>query len=205
MPEIPERKRAADVAGARMQPTVEAESPITRIEIDEQSPDGRRRYKGTFQFKVPTLGDRADIAALKARYLQQLSNVGDEGTAVAEMLSYLGVTIDVESAPEWWKKSKLGTDLYDYSPVVALYGRCRQYEATFLGPRTESRSDEGAVAERPDVAPSSNVGESVQDPPKRREVLATVGARGHGADHARARTGGSDGGISDARDNDSSG
>ena len=197
-PEIPDRKRAADVAAERLRPeAATADSPVTQIDIDEQSPDGRRRYKGVFVFKVPTLGDRSDIAALKTRYLQQLTNVGPEGVAVAEMLAYLAVTVNLEKAPEWWKKSKLGMDLYDYAPVVALYGRCREYEATFLGGGAGSAGDEGTTPTGAESADSGGVGAVVPAAPKRREVIATVGARNRGAGDARAGMGGDDGGDAD--------
>jgi len=197
--EIPERKqRAADVAAERLRPeAATADSPVTQIDIDEQSPDGKRRYKGVFVFKVPTLGDRSDIAALKTRYLQQLTNVADDGQALAEMLAYLAVTIEFEKAPEWWKKSKLGMDLYDYAPVLALYGRCREYEATFLGGGPVAPSNEGATPTGAESSAPGDMGTHVPAAPKRREVVATVGARSRGAGDARSSAGGDGGGSTE--------
>jgi hypothetical protein len=199
MPNVPERKqRAADVAAERAKGDEPADSPTTTIDIDAASPDGRRRYKGAFKFKVPTLGDRADIAVLKTRYLQQISNVGDEGVVVAEMLAYLSITLDESSAPEWWKTSKSGLDLYDYAPVMALYGRCREYEAKFLGGAEGDGATEGAASEEPAGDTDSGVVEDVQPPPERREVLATVGKGGSRASPTDARVGGrSDGADED--------
>jgi len=200
MPDVPERKqRAADVAAERVQGEAPADSPTTTIDIDAESPDGRRRYKGVFSYKVPTLGDRADIAVLKARYLQQLSNVGTEGEVVAEMLAYLSITLDEKSAPEWWRTSKMGIDLYDYAPVLALYGRCREYEAKFLGGGEGGGRASASAAEEPEDDAGGGVVEDVQPPAERREVVAAVRTRSSRASAARAGMGdGNDGPREDA-------
>lgn len=195
MPDVPARKaRAADVAAERAKGDEPADSPTTTIDIDVSSPDGRRHYKGSFSYKVPTLGDRADIAVLKSRYLQQLSNVGTEGDVVAEMLAYLSITLDAASAPEWWKTSKEGIDLYDYAPVLALYGGCREYEAKFLGGDEGDGSAAGSDAEGSEDDADRGVDEDVQPAPQRRETIASVRTGSSRASAARAGMGsGSDG------------
>lgn len=177
MVDQPARKRAADVAAKAAAPSDEALSPSTTLEIDCASPDGRRRYAGSFQFKVPSLGDRIDIDVLAAKYLQQMKTAA-EGYQLARMIAYLAVTISTEGAPEWWTKSKQGLELYDYQPVVELYARAVAYEARFCGGPAVDAGDRDEAEGEPAAADPGDVGGRVRPPAQRREVIADLGARG---------------------------
>ena len=170
------RKSIADVADTS--DDVEEEvptSPEKVLELDESSFNGLRSYKGKFKYKVPTMGDRVDIAALKSQYLQQLTGVDRQGDNIAEALAYLNVTIDAKECPDWWKDSKFGIGLYDFTPLLSLYAKARAYEATFLGGRPEPATDESKDGEgRADPA-DGDVDGDVQDSPVGRKVLASFG------------------------------
>jgi hypothetical protein len=181
------RKSVAQVAAkAAAEPDAPPSSPETVLDLDESSMNGLRTYKGKFKYRVPTMGDRVDIVALKAQYLQQLTGVDNDGDNIAEALAYLNVTLSTEKngCPQWWVDSKGGINLYDFQPLLALYAKARAYEATFLGRAPVVKLDEGADGEGPDADGDGAMGRGVQDPPVGRKVLASFGAGGSGAGDA---------------------
>lgn len=186
------RKGVAAIAAAREEAPAAASaavSPRTVLELDAPSANGRRQYKGRFEYKVPTMGGRVDISALKAQYLQQSKGVDAVGDHVAEALAYLYVTIDHEKAPQWWKDSNRGIDLYDFQPLLKLYAAARAYEATFLGDDPDAGGDDIEASVGADAHADGGVDDAVQAPPERREVLASFGQGSRGTAPARARDG----------------
>lgn len=151
-------------------------SPVTVLSLDVQGGTGRQ-YTGKFKFKVPTMGDRVDISASKARYLTELENVESFGANIAEALAYLHVTIDSESVPEWWTESNNGIDLYDFEPLLSLYAEARAYERRFLGASANVGDGAGEDEAGPGDDGPGDVGEHVSPAPKRREVLADFSPR----------------------------
>ena len=170
----------------------EALSPIATLSLDVSGGHGRR-YAGKFKFKVPTMGDRVDIAATKARYLTQVSNVEGLGDNIAEALAYLHTTIDDEGAPDWWKSTNQGVDLYDFQPLLTLYADARAYERKFLG--TDSDVGEGA-GEDPEGSGDDGegaMGGDVSPASQRRTVLADIGSGGSRTGAYDAGDGGDEG------------
>ena len=175
------RKRMSDVSPRGETPKEDAPvSPTTVLSIDVKSLDGRRAYRGKFKYSVPTMGDRVDIATLKAQYLQQLSGVDPGGANVADALAYLSVTLDDKEVPDWWKDSQRGIKLYDFQPLLVLYAEARAYEATFLGGRSVAGADEGEDTGGPADDADGDVGSDVQDPSDGPQVLASFGKGGRG-------------------------
>lgn len=156
-------------------------SPKTKLLLDEQSLDGRRKYKGSFPFTVPNMGHRVDIGVLKTQYLNEVPNVEGEAQGLAEALAYLGVTLDHEKCPDWWTASNNGIGLYDYPPLVSLYAQARAYAATFLGAAAEPTVDESADAGGPGTDGDGDVEPDLQPPPERSETLVEFGPGSHGA------------------------
>lgn len=177
--EQPSRKSGtAQVAAERANEASSPVSPETVLEVDVYGGDGARHYVGKFRFKVPTMGQRVDIAALKARYTQELQNLDRQGDNIADAIAYLNITLDAKSAPAWWTDSKGGIDLYDFQPLLSLYAKARAYEATFLGGRAKPAGDDGAPEGGADDAAGGDVGDGVQSPAERPQVLATFGKGG---------------------------
>jgi hypothetical protein len=179
------RKSAAEVARSRREEPDDQDKeilPVTTLNLDVSGGNGRRTYAGKFRFKVPTMGDRIDIGALKAQYLQQLEGVDGSTDSLADALAYLNVTLDAKSVPDWWRDSNFGIDLYDYQPLLTLYAMARAYEATFLGGSDDAAGDEGEAEGGPDGDGDGDVGDDVQPPAQRRQVLATLGKGGDGPD-----------------------
>jgi hypothetical protein len=181
------RKGVAQVAAKQDEPDGPPQSPETVLDLDEKSLNGLRQYKGKFKFRVPTMGDRVDIAALKAQYLQQLTGVDSDGDNIADALAYLNVTLDAKAdngVPQWWLDSNGGIDLYDFQPLLALYAMARAYEATFLGRPAVGKTDEGADGEGAGDDGDGAVGGGVSDPSVGRQVLASFGEGGGGTGDA---------------------
>ncbi len=181
MDQPPSRKSIGDVAEEAAKPET-ALSPHKVLELDCKSANGRRSYKGKFPYKVPTMGDRVDIATLRAQYTQQVQNVAADGVSIADMIAYLNVTLDQEKCPDWWKESKFGIDLYDYTPIMELNDLGRAYEATFLGDGSDAGGDEGTNEDGSGADADRNVDDNVSTPPDGRQVLASFGKGGSGAD-----------------------
>lgn len=137
--------------------------------------DGRkRRYQGDFTATVPNLGMQVKVARMKASMLPGGSPADANGGMLAEMMAYTNIVLS--KFPKWWKPSSF----YDSTPLVAVYWRCREYEARFLGaPQSErdSRQDEGAAEEGTAPAGADDVVSEVPAAPKRRETLVAHAAR----------------------------
>lgn len=111
--------------------------PITHIELDCVDSRGHR-YRGTFIFKVPTIGDQIEIGQMKARYLPQGSAADANAALLNEMVCFLEVTLQ-KPRPEWWKPF----ELYDSLPVTRVYAEALKYERRFLGRGQVDGSNEG--------------------------------------------------------------
>ena len=177
MDPISPRKGAANVARVVTKPATEAAlSPKTTLVLDVTAAGGKK-YEGKFQFRVPSMGDRIDIAALRSRYLQELEHVDSTGTNIADALAYLSITIDNASAPAWWRDSNNGIDLYHYEPLFKLYALGRAYESTFLGYTVDDPATDGSDADGLHADVDGNVDGDVQPTVERSEILAEFTAR----------------------------
>lgn len=178
------RKSAAQVSDSHHAPEDEKDevlSATTTLVLDEESLDGRRKYKGSFSFTVPNMGQRVDIGVLRTQYLAEVPNVEGEGASLAEALAYLGVTLNHEKCPQWWQDSNRGIELYDYPPLIRLYADARAYTARFLGAAPQSARDEDADAGGSGAEDSGDVEPDVQPSPQRSQTLASFGPGGDGA------------------------
>lgn len=140
---------------------------ITKLKVDVT--DGRgKKYVGEFTFKVPTLGDQVQIGRLKTVYLPSGSPADTNAALIVEAICYLEVTLQGDK-PSWWKPF----EMYDITPVSALYQEALSYERRFLG----GDQDGAGNAEEPSSEGESvgtgkpAVGRKVQPSSKRREVL----------------------------------
>jgi len=177
MDPVSPRKGAAAVTRVVAKPAAEISlSPKTTLVLDVTAVSGKK-YEGKFQFKVPSMGDRIDIAALRSRYLQELEHVDSTGTNIADALAYLSITIDGASAPAWWRESNNGIDLFHYEPLFKLYALGRAYESTFLGYTPDDSATDGANENGPASDADGGVDGDVQPAVERSEVLAEFTAR----------------------------
>lgn len=153
------------------------ELPDTKV-IDLDVTDSRgTRYRGSFLYTVPTLGDQIEIGKLKTHYLPQGSAADPEAALLVEVIAYLTVCLtfnELHKKPSWWKPLQARTP----DPYSKLYGRCLEYEARFHGRGQDHRADEGDDAGPGEPEPDSElrVGGEVRPPAKRRETLAGDGS-----------------------------
>jgi hypothetical protein len=166
-----------------------ASSPTTWITLDTESLDGKRKYAGKFKYRVPNMGERVDIDTMRAQYTQQITNVSGTGQRVAEALAYLYVTIDAATAPQWWKDSQGGIELYDFQPLLSLYASARAYEATFLGGGKAADADSEGDGDKLDPDADGGMESDVPVPAKRRTILATLGEGSDRTDRDAPRAG----------------
>lgn len=169
---------------ASKKPKEEELPAVTTIEVDVT--DGRgKRYAGSFVYNVPPLGAQLKVARLKATLLPAGAPTDVNGALIAEMMAYCEITLG-KPRPAWWKPHTF----FDMVPLAAVYGRCRAYEARFLGaeePADDGRSDSSEVGDRLAADGEDDVERRVQAPAERRETLVAHSSRGVGAgDRARS-------------------
>jgi hypothetical protein len=172
------RKRMADVAASRFAKDDKKEEelpPVTTIEINQESPNGKQ-WTGKFTFHVPTLGDMIDISRARAEYLGQLEHVDIDGTSIAEMLAFLHITIEhKDDNPSWWRDTRRGIDLYDLTPILSLYTAAKAYQTSYMG--MTAPSGVGAMKKSPeresDEVDSGAMGGDVPVAPERRTIIET--------------------------------
>jgi len=132
-------------------------SPIKRFSIDVEDSFGKR-WRGDFVYKVPNIGEQIKIGRLKANYLAANATADLNAMGLVEVICYLQITLTEK--PKWWKPF----ELYDFSPVMAVYREVTAHEAKFLG---RSAGDEG-------------VGDVDQEP---EEIGRSAVANGNGEDY----------------------
>lgn len=145
---------------------------MTTLSIDAKDTRGKR-YKASFVYKVPTIGEQIEIGRLKAAYLPQGAAADRNAQLLVEQICYLEVSIQKTDLPAWWKPF----ELYDAAPVTALYAEAIKYERRFHRLDSEVRitpqkdqvgaeDNEGSDDEAADA-----VGSAVPRTSKRRETL----------------------------------
>lgn len=147
------------------------DSPISTFSIDCKDTRGKV-YAGQFTFRVPALGDQIKIAQMKAHYLPNGAAADPNGLMLAEMISYLEITLTEK--PSWWAPHLF----YDATAVNEVYGRCLAYADRFLGKNQVGRDDHDGSGdeeeddESADHSDHGDVGGGVRASSKRREVLS---------------------------------
>lgn len=152
--------------------------PQTVIEIDVKDARGRR-YQTKAIYRVPNLQDQIQIGQLKAVYLPN-GSPDPQVLSLVDAVCYLTVTLSFSEQypePSWWKDRM---QLYDVTPLFALYGRALDYERKFLGDSEDDRASQGdgqvsADQGGHDRDGEAHVGRKVQAPPERSETLAAHG------------------------------
>lgn len=164
-------------------------SPVTIIDLEVESEDGRRTYRGRFKFTVPTLGMKIDIGKLKTLYLPMGSHADVEAAGIVETIAYLTVCCEaVDEAgkptklPGWWDP----INARDFTPYGKLYSEAVAYDRRFRGAgKAPQRSRDAGLADEEgpnrggeDDASDDAVGGDVQAPAERRTTLAASRKRG---------------------------
>lgn len=186
------RKKISEKVKPQKKASVAApSSPTTVLELDLKV--AGRSYQGKFKYTVPTMGQRVDIGVLKAQYLDSMAGVDAHVERIADVLSYLRVTVEHSTAPQWWQDSLNGIDLRDVSVPMELCAKARAYEATFLGWGDDPKGDKGTPDDGQDSAADGDVVDDVQAAAQRPKVLATFGKGSRGAGSADAGDGGNEG------------
>lgn len=162
-------------------PPTEEVPKITRLKINVVGSRGRR-YQGEFVYKVPNLGEQRDIGRLKAFYLPQGCVADPNAALIVEQVCYLQVTLK-DPKPEWFPNDPF--ELYDATPLSALYGEALKYERWFHGAneeRDEARSgDSNASSAEPTGSETDGeprMGRKVQPTTQRRETIVAHSSRG---------------------------
>lgn len=150
-------------------------SPITTLTLDVQGT--RRRYEGTFYFKVPTIQDQLRIATIKRGFLPAGAGEDIKAAQLADVIAYLTVTIQFSEdfpRPKWWAPM----EAYDSTPYAKLYEEALDYEDRFHGRHAVDRADgDGAAGEgERDRDGAVSLGGEVRPATQRRETLAGDGA-----------------------------
>lgn len=150
--------------------------PVTTLHIDVVGSRGRR-YMGDFVFKVPTLLQQIEVGRLKTAYLPAGAATDPNAYALCEQLCYLQITIDQKSVPSWWKPA----EMFDATPVSALYREAISYELRFHGrdplvaADQDAAVDGGGDAGRAAAQDPTDVVGGVSASPQRREVIFSHG------------------------------
>lgn len=142
-----------------------------------------KRYRGTFTYRVPTLAMSIAIGRRKAELLgdKPVATADIFSAALAEQIAYLEVTLEGgPKLPEWWKP----LEMYDSTPVAALYQEAASYEARFHGreplqrknPAPPARADHDASGDDPEG--SVEVGGNVSPAAERQPIVFSDSARG---------------------------
>lgn len=84
-------------------------------------------WVGDFLYRRPTLRERASIDALRVRLNGDLNTLDEDTMALNEALAFLRFTI--RSAPDWWKDTDYGGDLYDANVVIEIYNKVMVFES----------------------------------------------------------------------------
>jgi len=153
-------------------------TPVSKVTLDVTGSRGKR-YQGVFHFKCLQLGDQVQLAKLKAHYLPQGAAADPNGMLLVEQICYLEVAL-LDPKPDWWRPFQL----YDATPVSALYTEVASYEARFHGEDPDRRGlpeVSGAEGEHDGGDPPAGdaaVGRKVQPPAQRRETLIAHSAGG---------------------------
>lgn len=143
----------------------------TRIDLDVEGTRGRK-YKGTFVFKVPTIGDQIRIGQMKAAYLPSGAGADPNSAMLVEQICFLEVTMQGDKPP-WWAP----LEMFDAAPISELYRRALDYERRFHGAGTKSE-DNSEVVSGSDGSHSdgeNGMGRKVQATAERSETLVAHG------------------------------
>lgn len=103
----------------------------TTFEIDVEGNMTKRRYQGTFTFRIPNMRTRAAADKERARLNEVAPELLDETVAdFHQMVSYLRLTLI--QVPDWWKASHEGYDLFDANVVTQVYIKVMQFEKEWM-------------------------------------------------------------------------
>lgn len=143
-------------------------SPVLSFTVDVKDDFGQR-WKGDFVYKVPTLGEQIQIGRLKAEYLPNGAAADPNALGLVEIVCYLSVTL--RKKPDWWKPF----ELYDSTPLMAVWKEVMAHEAKFLRSRAAARPVDQVAEQREEANTREHrddgddgVGRKVQPPTERR-------------------------------------
>ena len=99
--------------------------------IDVEGSLTKKQYAGDFKCRIPTLKMRAQAELKNAELNRGLEKDIDPSIAQCHyMVSYLRITLT--EAPEWWRKSDHGYELYDSNIVSAVYSVVMEFEEKWM-------------------------------------------------------------------------
>lgn len=151
-------------------------SPTTTIEVDKEV--NGRHYRGTFIFKVPTLGDMIMIGKMKTAYLPQGAAADPTAATLVEQVCYLEVCLQ-DPRPSWWKP----LEFREADVLTHLYLEAAAYANKFLGRDANGRTTDQSHAATDDASDGAdsegNVEPSLQPSEQRSPVVVhdTAGSR----------------------------
>ncbi len=94
--------------------------------ITIQGDETARHYDGQFTYIRPTLHMKAEIAKMKTRLNGDLKTLDNDVQMFNEM--YASMFLCIKDAPEWWKNSNGGRDLYDINVMHTVYSKAMEFE-----------------------------------------------------------------------------
>lgn len=114
----------------------------TSFDIDVEGNVTQARYQGTFKFRIPNMRTRALADKERARLDEGLEKLDETVKDFHTMIGYLRHTL-VE-APDWWKKSDAGYDLFDANVITSVYVKVMEFEKNWLVQVWGEQSEEGS-------------------------------------------------------------
>lgn len=101
----------------------------TTFFISVEEPNTKQKLEGNFTYKRPSLGKELAIQTTVARSVGDVQGLSSEVKGMFFIIAFLQHCI--VSAPDWWKNSNSGQDLYDATVVLQIYNKCKEFDDQF--------------------------------------------------------------------------
>lgn len=100
-----------------------------RFSIQIVGEESGLNWTGDFLYKRPTIGQRAQIDALRARLCGDLATLDPSIIDMNLMIAHLRFTL--HEYPDWWAEADHGNSLYDTNVVLAVYDKIIEFERSW--------------------------------------------------------------------------
>lgn len=99
------------------------------FQISTKGEDTGTQFEGSFTYKRPNIKARKDIVLYNQRLRAGEKELTAEFDSLFYMLAFLKYTL--VDAPQWWKESNDGQELYDMSPIVEIFTKTQEFEESW--------------------------------------------------------------------------
>lgn len=98
--------------------------------VKVEGKEGGQMYEGSFTYKRPNLRAKSQIAKLAAKLNEDIKYLDEDTRFLHDVIAQLYYTLI--DAPDWWKKSDSGMELYDFDVVFEIYKECMKFEKAWM-------------------------------------------------------------------------